>query len=111
MRHDERIVSAITAPRTRWNVIRFDELPIGDIGRLQSKKIADRRRDIQTSAEVRIRFGSLIAGDVLHVIGPKRTAGLPLCVTSSAAFANGHPVVFANRLSGPGIRLPEPWNN
>ena len=88
-----------------------DKSPISKVGRLQSKIIADSRRDIQSGAEVSIRFGPLVAEDVLEMIGPEWTAVLPLRVTNQVSLANSDPVILANGLPGCGVRLLEPRNN
>src|SRR4029453_17581252 len=85
----EGVVVAELCPRTGRYFGKLDEFPIGHIGLLQAKVIADGRRNIESGAAVEIRFGPLVAEDVFPVIVTKRTGVLPLRVDCSVALADG----------------------
>src|SRR5437879_13580422 len=57
---------------------------------------------------IKVRFGTLIAKDVLEMVGSKWAAIFPLRITSAITFANGEPAMPAHRLSLPPIGLLEP---
>ena len=57
---------------------------------------------------IKVRFGTLIAKDVLEMVGSKWAAIFPLRITSAITFANGNPAMPAHRLSLPRIGLLEP---
>src|SRR5262249_16325378 len=107
-RQDEMIIVAVTSPGTRWHIPHFYELPVGHIRRRQAQIISYRRGHIQSRSVVKVRFGTLIAENVLKMVRPKRTAILPLRVTHAIAFANGYPAMTADRLARPGIGLLKP---
>src|SRR5262249_4523650 len=107
-RQDEMIIVAVTSPGTRWHIPHFYELPVGHIRRRQAQIISYRRGHIQSRSVVKVRFGTLIAENVLKMVRPKRTAILPLRVTHAIAFANGYPAMTAGRLARPGIGLLKP---
>ena len=105
------IIFAVATPRTRRHIAHFYKLPIGHVGWCESEIIAHGWRNIQTSSPVQIWFWPFILENVLEMIGAKWAAILPLRIASPIAFSNSDPVMLADRLTWPGIRLFEPWNN
>src|SRR5207245_11480893 len=67
--------------------------------------------NFQTCSSIQIWFCTFILENVLEMIGAKWAAILPLRIASPIAFSNSDPVMLADRLTWPGIRLFEPWNN
>src|SRR5207247_3446303 len=57
---------------------------------------------------IKVRFGTLIAKDVMAMLGSKSATIFPLRITSAITFANGEPAMPAHRLSLPPIGLLEP---
>src|SRR2546423_15474411 len=102
------IVIAVAAPRSWRDVLRVHELPIRHVGGLQTKIIPHRGRNIEARAMIQIRFWTFVAEHVLKMISAERTAIFPLRVTGGGPFANGDPMMPANRLSLAGVRLLEP---
>src|SRR5438270_1844378 len=107
----KRIVVPIPSPWSRRNIEHRDELPISNVDRLQPEIIANGRRNIEPGGVVCIRLWPFIPEDVLEMIRPEWTAILPLRITSAVSFANGDPMILANRLTIPAIGLLKPWNN
>src|SRR5580704_1623268 len=60
---------------------------------------------------IEVRFRPFVAENVLEMIGPKRSAILPLGVAGAIAFSNCDPAMPANRLSLSVICLFEPRNH
>src|SRR6266705_5122461 len=89
----EIVVLAVTAPWTRCHSANIDKLPVGHIGRRETKVIANRRRNVQPGTLVQVWLRSLVLKNVLEMIGAKRAAVFPLRVARAVAFANCHPVM------------------
>ena len=102
------IVIAVASPWTRRHIANFHKLPVGDISRRQPEIITNRWGDIQSGPMVKIRLRTLIAENVLKMVGAKRPAIFPLREADAVAFANGDPAVATDRLSRPAVGLLEP---
>jgi len=107
----ERIIFAVSGPRTARHFAEIYKLPVGYVCFLHSKVIAHSRRNIEAGALVQIRLWAFIAEHVLPVISAERPSIFPLRINGSIAFANGDPSIFAGRNSGTLVRFIEPWNH
>src|SRR5260370_27356920 len=73
--------------------------------------MAHRRRNIETSALVQVRFWTLIAENVLPMVCSKRSGIFPLRVGDLVSLANRNPAILANGDARPLIRFVKPRND
>src|SRR6266542_833328 len=105
------IVFAVASPWAWRHIAEVNKLPVDDVGWREAEIIAHGGRNVQTSSVVNIWLGTLISEDVLKMIGEKRAAIFPFCITRTITLANGYPAVPAHRLSWPRVGLIKPGNH
>ena len=110
-RYDKCVVVSMRRPGSVRHFTEFDKAPVGHVRVLQAKVIPHCRRNIEARALVQVWFWSLVAKNILPVIGAKRSRVFPLRIDGAVAFANRNPAVFANRHRRTLIRILEPWHH
>src|SRR4030095_6162025 len=106
---DKRVVLTVCGPWPGWYFGEINEPPVGYVGVRHAEKIANRGRNIQAGAFVEIRFGTLVAEDVIRVVRPKRPTVLPLRIRHPIAKTDGDPAALEHASARHLKRFLEPW--
>lgn len=108
---DKGIVVAVFGPRTVGDVREFYKFPITDVFAFEAEVIADGGGNVEASALVEVWEWSLVAEDVLPMIGAEGAAVFPLGVGDAVAVADGDPPAFADGFAFAFEGMAEPGNN